>query len=919
LALRLRGRRAECEFLDAVLADALAGRSRAVVLRGEAGAGKSSLLSFVLGHAADWRVASARGVESEMELAYGGLHQLCAPMLDHLDRLPTPQRAALATVFGYEAGSAPDRFMIGLATLTLFAEVAEEQPLLCVIDDVQWLDDASAQVVLFVARRLLAERIALVCAGRTGIGDGVFAGLAALPVTGLGDSDARALLLDNLHGPIDAAVCEQLLTESHGNPLALLELPRTWSSEELAGGFGIPVRQPVVSKIEQSYAKRLLLLPDDTRLLVLVAAAEPVGDPMLLHRAAQVIGLDPAASGPAVDERLLDVSGRIEFAHPLVRSAAYGTASDEDRQRVHRALAEATDPEKDADRRAWHLARATRGPDEDVAAELERSAERAQSRGGVAATAAFLERAAALTPEPAKRGRRALAAAEAKQLAGAPQAASRLLVVAEDALLDDLESALAERLRGRVAFALRRSHEAVPFLLDAARRLESIQPDLARETYLEALQAATISGRLGSETLRQAAEAARRAAPSVGAPRALDLLLDGLGTRFTDGYAASAQGLQLALQAVCEEGNRSEQHARWPWYARRVAHDLLDAETGRVLSIRSVRLARDRGALGTLTLALGALATMHTVEGSFDAAEGALDESDAIDDAIGEARIGSGRLALAGLRGDETLLSRLAEAAETEATTRGEGVVFTYIEHARAILYNGLGLYESALPAAESASARDELGASVRSLPELVEAATRCGKAEVAIGALERLTARTEATGTDWALGLEARSRALLAVDEQADELYVEAIDRLGRCRVAPEQARAYLLHGEWLRRAGRRVDARKQLRVAHDMLAAIGMGAFAERTRRELAATGEKVRRRRPETRDELTAQEMQIAQLACSGHSNPEIGAQLFLSPRTVEWHLRKVFGKLGISSRRELDAALPDAAMLPALESG
>jgi DNA-binding CsgD family transcriptional regulator len=916
--MRLLGRRAECEFLDTVLADALAGRSRVVVLRGDAGAGKSALIDYVVERGCGWRIATAVGIESEMELAYGGLHQLCAPMLDHLDRLPTPQRSALATVFGLENGDAPNRFMVGLATLTLLADVAEAQPLLCVVDDAHWLDDVSAQIILFVARRLLAERIALVCVARTDIGDGLLTGLEALPVSGLGDSDARALLLDNVHGPIDAAVCEQLLAESHGNPLALLELPRTWNTEDIAGGFGIPARPPVVSKIERSYAMRLAVLPAVTQTLVLAAAAEPLGDPLLLQRAAEIIGLDPNALGAATDAGLLDASGRIEFAHPLVRSAAYDTATDDDRQRVHRALAGATDPDKDADRRAWHRARGTRQPDEEIASELEQSAGRAQTRGGMVAAAAFLDRATALTPEPVRRARRALAAAEAKQLAGAPQAASRLLVVAEDVPLDEREAALAERLRGRVAFGLRRGGEAVPCLLDAARRLEVIDPALARETYLEALQAATISGRFGGEMLGIAAEAARQAPPTQGVPRAIDLLLDGLGTRYTDGYAAGASTLQLALRAVGEEGNSSEQDPRWPWYARRVALDLLDDKTGRALATRSVQLVRDRGALGVLPLALGALATMHTIEGRFDAAQGALDESDAVDDAIGEARIGSGRLALAGLRGDEALLSRLADAAEAEATTRGEGTVLTYAEHSRAILYNGLGRYESALPAAQSASSRDELGASVRSLPELVEAANRCGNIEVAVEALERLTERTQATGTEWALGLEARSRALVSCDGETEELYLEAIDRLGRCRVAPERARAYLLYGEWLRRAGRRVDARRQLRTAHDMLAAIGMSAFADRARRELAATGEKVRRHRPESRDELTAQEVHIAQLARDGHSNPEIAAQLFLSPRTVEWHLRKVFGKLGISSRRELDAALPDAEIAQAVAS-
>jgi DNA-binding CsgD family transcriptional regulator len=905
--MTLLGRRAECDELNGVLADALGGRSRVVVVRGEAGAGKSALLGYVSEQVAGWRVAHAVGVESEMELAYSGLHQLCAPMLDHLDRLPIPQRDALATVFGLSTGPAPDRFLVGLATLTLFADVAERQPLICLVDDAQWLDDASAQILGFVGRRLLAERIALVCAARTGIGDEVFVGLPALAIDGLENGDARELLLENVHGPLDAAVCEQIITESHGNPLALLELPRTWDTAELAGGFGLPASHPVVSKIEQSYAKRLLQLPAETQLLVLAAAAEPLGDLLLLQRAAEVLGLHMAAASPAVEAGLLEVDGHVEFAHPLVRSAAYSSAAADDLHRVHDALANATDADRDPDRRAWHRARATPGPDEEVAAELERSAGRAQARGGLAAAAAFLERSAELSPDPGTRARRALAAADAKQLAGAPQAASTLLAAAVDGQLDERERALAQRLKGQIALDLRRGREAVPFLLDAAGQLRSVEPALARETYLEALRAGSIGGRLSEEMLRRAAEAAYNEPAPGDAARAVDLLLAGLAVRFTDGYAASAPLLKRALSAVREEGGRVEQDVRWPWFARRVALDLFDDETWRALATRSVELTRERGALGVLPLALNFLATMHIFEGEFAVAEALLEECDAIADATGAARILFGRLTLAGFRGDEAAVSELVEAAEAPAIARGEGVVLTFSEHARAVLYNGLGRYEAALPAAENASARDELGVSVWSLPELVEAATRSGASEAAVAALERLTERTQAAGTEWALGLEARSRALLSEGTVAEEFYREAVDRLGRCRIAPARARAHLLYGEWLRREGRRIDAREQLHAAHDMLGAIGMEAFAERARRELLATGEKARKRTAETRWDLTAQETQIAELAREGHSNPEIGAQLFLSPRTVEWHLRKVFAKLDITSRKELDTAL------------
>jgi DNA-binding CsgD family transcriptional regulator len=905
--MMLLGRRVECEALDGVLADALNGHSRAVVLRGEAGAGKSALLDYVAERVAGWRVATAVAIESEMELPFSGLHQLCAPLLDHLDAMPVPQRDALATVFGLTSGPAPDRFLVGLATLTLLADVAEQQPLVCLLDDAHWLDDASAQIIGFVARRLLAERIALVCAARTGVGDELFAGLPALGVDGLGLADARTLLLDNLSGPFDATVCEQIIAESHGNPLALLELPRTWNAAELAGGFGLPARQPVGSKIEQSYATRLLALPAETQLLVLTAAAEPLGDPLLLHGAAEILGITMAAAGPAADHALLEIGARVEFAHPLVRSAAYRSAAADDRYRAHRALAQATDPERDPDRRAWHRARGAPSPDEEVAAELERSAGRAQARGGLAAAAAFLERAAALSPEPGRRAVRALRAAEAKQLAGAPEAASTLLAAAIDGPLDELGSAMAQHLRGQIALDLRRGAEAAPFLLDAAKRLESVEPALARETYLDALRAASISGRFGRETLLQAARAARDAPPPEGAPRAIDLLLDGLGVRFTDGYVASVPGLKRALSAVRDEGRGAVQDVRWPWFARRVAPELFDDEAWHELATRSVQVTRDRGALGVLPLALNFLATIRTFEGELDVADTLLAEADGITEAAGTARIVFGRLLLAGFRGDDAAASELVEAGESVAMARSEGVVTTYSEHARAVLYNGLGRYKAALGPAEAASAQDDLGLSGWSLPELVEAAARSGETDVAADALERLTERTRAAGTDWALGVEARTRALLSEGPPAEALYLEAVERLGRARLATERARAHLLYGEWLRREGRRVDAREQLRIAHDELAAIGMQAFADRARRELAATGEKAPKRRPETRDDLTAQEAQIAELAREGHSNPEIGAQLFLSPRTVEWHMRKVYAKLAISSRRDLDVAL------------
>jgi DNA-binding CsgD family transcriptional regulator len=904
------GRRAECEALDRLLADALAGTSRVAVLRGEAGVGKSALLGYLSDHVEGWHVATAVGVESEMELAYSGLHQLCARWLDDLDRLPVPQRDALATVFGRSAGPAPDRFLVGLATLTLLAEVAERQPLVCIVDDAHWLDRASAQILGFVARRLLAERIAVVCAARTGIGDDVLVGLPELHVHGLGDGDARALLLDNVRGPLDAAVCDQIVAESHGNPLALLELPRTWSAADLAGGFGLPGMQPVAGKIEQSYVRRLLQLPSDSQLLVLVAAAEPLGDPVLLRRAAETLGLDSAAAEPAVIAGLLGIGRRVEFVHPLVRSAAYRSATVDDRQRVHRALAEATNPETDPDRRAWHRARATTGPDEEAAAELERSAGRAQARGGVAAAAAFLERAALVTPDPGGRARRALSAAQAYQLAGAPEAALGLLDTASSGPLDEREQATLELLRGRIALHLNRSGEAAALLLHAARRLEATEPGLARDTHLEALYAATVAGRLGGG-MAEVAQAARAAPARPGRPRAVDLLADGLALRFTGDYASSAPILRRALDAFRGDDADWEHDMQWPRLAVRASGDLFDDDGWDFLAARHVQIARDAGALGALPIGLLYLCIMRILEGKLDAAAALADETDSLLDATGSRRIVGSKPILAAWQGDEAVATRMIDEAERDAVVHGEGVVLTFAEYARAVLHNGLANYETAVSAAQAAGERDELSASGWALVELVESAARSGRHELAADALQRLRQRTQVAATDWALGIEMRSGALLGEGAKAEELYRGAIDSLGRTRLRPELARAHLLYGEWLRREGRRADAREQLRPAHDLFVAIGMEAFTERARRELIATGEKVRRRSADTRDQLTPQEEQIARLARDGLSNPEIGAQLFISARTVEWHLHKVFTKLGINSRRGLNTALPAGA--------
>jgi DNA-binding CsgD family transcriptional regulator len=906
----LSGRQAECARLDQLLADARAGQSAVLVLHGEPGIGKTALLDYAAGRAAGFQVVRATGVESEMELPFAGLHQLCGAMLGGLERLPPPQREALETAFGLSSGARPDRFLMGLAVLSLLSEAAEERPLLCLIDDAQWLDLSSAQVLAFVARRLGADSVVLLFAEREPGGLDALARLPDLPLPGLPDEFARALLASVVPAPLDERVRDRILTETHGNPLALLELPRDLSPATLAGGFGLPGGQPLPGRIEASFRRRVQELPATAQRLLLVAAAEPTGEPILLWRAAAVLGIPAEALTPAESDGLLEIGAHIVFRHSLLRSAVYRAAAAEERRNAHGALAAATDAETDPDRRAWHRAHATLMPDEDVAWELERSAGRAQARGGLAAAAAFLQRAAVLTPDPSLRAQRALEAARAKQLAGAPHEASMLLATAAAGPLGKLDQAMLQRLRGQIALDTRRGGAAVPLLLDAARQLELLDLRLARETYLEALRAASIAGRLGGGVL-EAADAARRARPPQGMPRASDLLLDGLAARFTDGYAASAPALKHALGAVLGQGRSGGRDVRWPWIARRVAPDLFDDDAWHELATRNVQIARDAGALAVLPLALNFLAGIRTLDGSLDTAAALIEEADAIADATGTAPILFGRLLLAGFRGREAQASALIEATEPTGIARGEGVVLTYCELARAVLHNGLGHYQQALGPAESASAQDELLVSVWSLPELVEAAARCDRTELAADALRRLSERTRAAGTGVALGIEACCRALLSEGEQAERLYREAIERLGRTRMRPALARARLLYGEWLRREKRRADAREQLRAAYEAFTAMGMEAFADRARRELLATGEAVRKRAVSPRrEEFTAQEAQIARLAADGLTNGEIGAQLFLSARTVEWHLRKIFTKLGISSRRQLRQSLREA---------
>jgi DNA-binding CsgD family transcriptional regulator len=896
-AVRLTGRQAERGALDQLASAVRAGGSRVLVVCGEPGVGKSALLEYLAGRAAGCRVVRAAGVESEMELAFAGLHQLLTPVLDRAERLPAPQREALRTAFGLSAGPAPERFLVGLAVLGLLSEAAEGQPLICLIDDEQWLDRASVQALGFVARRLAADPVGLVFAAR--VPGPELAGLPELLVHGLGEEDARALLDAALPGPVDERVRDLIVAETRGNPLALLELPRGVPPAELAGGFGLPAAVSLPGRIEESFRRQLDGLPPQTRRLLLLASAEPSGDPLLVWRAAQRLGIGVRASAPAATAGLVEFGVQVRFRHPLVRSAAYRSMPVEMRQELHRALAEATDPAADPDRRAWHRAQAAAGPDEEVAAELERSAGRAQGRGGLAAAAAFLERAALLTPDPACRSRRLLAAARVKRDAGDLDPALGLLVAAEAGPLDPRQAAELVRLRGQIAFDQVRSRDAAELLLHAARLLEPHDVALARETHLESLWAAIYAGDLGRPGgIQEAARAAQAAPAGPDPPRAVDVVLDAVALLVTQGHGAAAAALTRALELLTGLDADTADARRWFWLAggraaNLISLELWDFESGRALAARQVQVAREAGALVHLQYALNFLARVQVLAGEVGAAERLIDEDRLIAEATGNPPTGYATVMLAAWQGRQEEAAELIRGTERKAARDAVRGVFQLDQPA-------LG--------------RDHPALSHMVVAELAEAAARTGDTDLVRAALDWLSERTRVTRTEWALGIEARIRALLGDGPAADGFYRESVERLGRTRIRAELARSRLLYGEWLRRQGRRGDAREQLRAAHQMLDEMGMKAFAERARRELRATGETARKRTgPAGRGAagsaaLTTQESLVARLARDGLSNPEIGARLFISSGTAKYHLSNVFTKLGISSRSQLDRVLP-----------
>jgi DNA-binding CsgD family transcriptional regulator len=914
--VHLFGRQTERETIDRVIAEANTGRSSALLAQGEPGIGKTALLDYAATAAESlgFQVQRAVGMESERQFAYAGLHQLCAPLLAFESALAEPQRGALDVAFGRKTGAAPELFLVGLAVLSLLALSADERPLLCLVDDAQWLDPPSAQVVAFVARRVSAERVALLIAAREATeGDPIaFAGIPALTLTRLDDSDARALLAAEVHAPIDDAVRERVIAEAYGNPLALLELPRNWQPETLASGHHEPGRPSMANRLEKSFRHRSAELPAQTQQLLLVAAAEPTGDPALLFRAASHLGIERDAASPAEAVGLLTIDTVVRFRHPLVRSALYGAAAPSERRRTHDVLAAATDARVDPDRRAWHRGQAALGVDENVASELEHASDQALKRGGMAAAAAFMQRAAELTPDSDTRIRRAMAAAAAKHESGAPHEALQLLTVVARGPMNPLQSARLKLFRAQIAFYLSHDDNAPGQFVEAARALAPLDRSMSRETFLLALDASIIIGGGATGSVRNVAEAARSAPAPPEPPRPMDYLLDGVVTTYTAGFAAGAAELRSALESFREnqldsDAVRESDSDRWLWLASRIAVALFDDELMRGLASRNVALARRAEAVATLRAALTAHSAMLVLTGEFTRATQLAVESTAISRATDGVPLPYGELFLAAWRGNT---QEITEVYRERAVAAGSdtGAETMLVHYALAVVHNASGEFASALKAAARASESDEPSFVTLALPEMVEAAARAGQHEQARAAFERLDLRARASGTQWALGVTACARALITPGNSAEEHYREAIERLADSRMIGLLGRAHLVYGEWLRREGRREHARKQLRTAHRLLTDMGALGFAERATRELRATGEHPRQRTPRPTEVLTEHELHIARVVATGATSREVAAMLFLSPRTIEAHLRSIFRKLGITSRRQLKQLFP-----------
>jgi DNA-binding CsgD family transcriptional regulator len=909
------GRDQERDAIDRAIEATRKGLSSALVLRGEAGMGKTTLLDYAVAAAPELRVLRLAGVESESEFGFGGLHRLLLPFAADIERLPGRQRAALESAFGLVTGAPADRFIIGLAALSLLSNAARRQPLLCIVDDAQWLDRESLDALAFVARRLRADRIALLFAVRdTANASGPpFDGLSVVAIEGLHEDAALDLLAAVVDGPIDQDVARKIVAETSGCPLAVVELARGLSAKQLAGGGSLPEPLPIGGRLERHFLAQVRTLPEATQTFLLLAAADASTDATIIWRAADELGIPSSAADAAVSAQLIGIDPRVEFRHPLIRSAILNGAHAAERRGVHRALASVSDADGHADQRAWHLAAATIGTDEAVAVELERGGQRAASRGRYAAEAAFYERAAALTPSPSRRAERLLAAAQAHVTAGAHDAATTMLREAAPLLTGPVSQAQAQRLQAALhSFTLPNEIPAV--LLDAARALEPLDVRLARDTYTEAIEAVLVSGQLTKGTTRAEIAHAALAAPPPPEiePTVADIVLEGFSTRFVVGYAAAAPILHRGIAALISTPFSSTGISRGSTLGSNAAAELWDAEGYGAMLAQLEATERERGALDSLRITLGGLGHYDMWSGRFALAEARHSEAAEISRALGaDPRVWELlKVELFAWQGRDAETRAVVDALMGPfVRASGAGVAVNLAHIALSLLEIAQGRYQEALDAAAPLVDEDLPPHGSQALPEIVEAASRSGHEDRATAAYAELETRARASGTPWALGLLARSRALLADDVDADAHYREAIELIGTTVVKTDLARAHLLYGEWLRRQKQRQVARDQLAIAYDLFNTMGATAFAERARIELTATGATARRRSVETAQDLTGQEHQVARLAADGATNNEIAATLFLSASTVDYHLRKVYRKLGITSRRQLRTAIPE----------
>lgn len=913
-AVGLVGRDADRQTLDELVGRVRDGLSAALVLVGDAGIGKTRLLAHVAESATDLQLVRAAGVPSEAALGFAALHRLLLPFLGRIDRLPPHQRDALHGAFGLVEAPPSDRFLIGIATLALLTDAAAEASVLCLVDDAHWIDEDSAAVLGFVARRLHADGVGMLFAVREREATPALDGLPLHSVGRLAEPDARRLLDTHAPGTMDEVVASRVVTECDGNPLALIELVGRLSPEQLAGRATLPVRLPVGRRLEQHYLAQVDALPGATRLLLLTAAASVFDDPAVVRRAATLLDLPADAADQAVAQRILAGDGDWTFRHPLIRSAVYDGATPAERRRVHRALADATDAVHDPDRRAWHRAWAAAGTDAEVAAELERAAERARARSGYSAEATLLLRAAELTPDRQEQMRRLVGCAEATSVGADMLRARELLDTALPQITDPVLRLRALQLWAAVQISLSAPAE-VPAALLGAPDLAAADRPLSRDILLVALDAAlTAQWHTAGVTLSDVARAALATPPQPGQPsRPADLLLDAFATRLAVGYRDAVPLLRAAVTALLTSDPGADA-TRGRLLVIMLSSELWDDADCVAMLDRMVAHYRRRQALGPLLFSLYGLVTWQARTGRLDLAAETCAEVVEIGVVQGTPQGGPAvEFTLLAWQGPaDTARATGEQLLGLARTHRAAGLELHVLEHL-VLVELGTGRFAEALAAARRVFDRDSPGYSNQVLADLVEAGARSGDRAAAEAALERLTERATASGTHWALGQLARSRALLAHDD-AEPLYRSAVAHLRRSPVRTELARAHLLHGEWLLGPGGRVDdARHELRTAHALFDAMGAQLFAERAATGLRTTGQHVRSRgADQTVPDLTEQEARVARLAAEGASNLEIAARLFVSTSTVEFHLTKVYRKLGITSRRRLGAALSPAAV-------